>query len=78
MAAVIDLYIEYAKSRLEPATLEERKRYFQSFAESHGFRGVNDRECLPYHLTAWVDSHTEWESDWTRSHAVSIIHRPFN
>lgn len=30
------LYIEFAKSRLAPETLEERKRYFQSFAETHG------------------------------------------
>jgi hypothetical protein len=78
VAAVIDLYIEFAKSRFAPTTLEERKRYFQSFAEAHGFRIVNDRECLPYHLTAWVDSRTEWESDWTKNHAISIIHRPFN
>lgn len=78
VAAVIDLYIEFAKSRLAPTTLDERKRYFQSFAEAHGFRVVNDRECLPYHLTAWVDSRTEWESDWTKNHAISIVHRPFN
>jgi integrase len=78
VAAVIDLYIEFAKSRLDPTTLDERKRYFQSFAEAHGFRVVNDRECLPYHLTAWIDSRTEWASDWTKNHAVSIIHRPFN
>lgn len=78
VAAVIDLYIEFAKSRLASTTLEERKRYFQSFAELHGFRVVNDKECLPYHLTAWIDSRTEWESDWTKNHAISIIHRPFN
>lgn len=59
VAAVIDLYLKLAKSRLAPTTLDERTRYFQSFAEAHGFRVVNDRECLPYHLTAWVDSHTE-------------------
>jgi integrase len=78
VAAVINLYIEFAKSRLDPTTLEERKRYFQSFAEEHGFRVVSDRECLPYHLTSWIDSRTEWQSDWTKNHAVSIIHRPFN
>ncbi|OWK45540.1 tyrosine-type recombinase/integrase [Fimbriiglobus ruber] len=78
VAAVIDLYIEFAKSRLDPTTLEERKRYFQAFAEAHGFRAVNDRDCLPYHLTAWIDSKPEWQSDWTKNHAVAIIHRPFN
>jgi integrase len=76
--AFIDLYIEFAKTRLAPTTLEERKRCFQSFAEAHGFRVVNGRECLPYHLTAWVDSRTEWESDWTKNHAISTVHHPFN
>ncbi|MCE9562644.1 MAG: site-specific integrase [Planctomycetes bacterium] len=78
VAAVINLYIESAKSRIKPTTHEERKRYFQSFAETHGFRVVNDKECLPYHLTSWLDSKLEWESDWTKNHAVAIIHCPFN
>ncbi|QJX01174.1 tyrosine-type recombinase/integrase [Frigoriglobus tundricola] len=78
VAAVIDLYCDFAKTRLSETTYEERKRYFQSFAEKHGFRVVNDKECLPYHLTAWIDAHPEWASDWTKNHAIGIIHRPFN
>lgn len=78
VAAVIDLYCEFAKKRLGPASYEERRRYFQSFAEAHGFRAVNDRDCLPYHLTAWLDAHPEWASDWTKNHALAVVHRPFN
>ena len=50
----------------------------QRFAETHGFRRVNDKDCLPFHLTSWLDAHPQWESDWTKAAAVAIIHRPFN
>jgi hypothetical protein len=39
---------------------------------------VNDRDCLPFHLTSWLDGRPEWKSDWTKQHAVSVIHCPFN
>jgi integrase len=78
VAAVIDLYLTHARSRLDERTLYGKKLYLQSFAEAHGFRRVNDRECLPFHLTSWIDAHPEWASDWTKHHAVSIVHRPFN
>jgi integrase len=78
VASIINRYISFARTRIAPAVLGERERYFQSFAEAHGFREVNDRDCLPYHLTSWLDAHPEWASDWTKHHAVAIIHRPFN
>lgn len=30
-----------------------------AFAEVHGFRRVNDTDCLPFHLTSWIDAHAE-------------------
>jgi integrase len=78
VAAVIDLYLTHAKTRLSERSLYGRKIYLQSFAEAHGFRRVNDRECLPFHLTSWIDAHPEWESDWTKQHAIAVVHRPFN
>jgi integrase len=78
VAAVIDLYLTHAKGNLSERTLYERKLYLQLFAEAHGFRRVNDKDCLPFHLTSWLDAHPEWASDWTKNHAVAIIHRPFN
>jgi integrase len=78
VAAVIDLYLTHDKGKLAERTLYERKLYLQCFAEAHGFRKVNDRDCLPFHLTSWLDAHPEWASDWTKQHAVAVIHRPFN
>lgn len=78
VAAVIDLYLTHAKTRLDERTLYGKKLYLQSFAEAHGFRRVNDRECLPFHLTSWIDAHPEWASDWTKHHAVAVVHCPFN
>jgi integrase len=78
VAAVIDLYLTHAKTRMAERSLYGRKIYMQSFAEAHGFRRVNDRDCLPFHLTSWIDAHPEWASDWTKQHAIAVIHRPFN
>ena len=78
VAAVIDLYLTHAKNKLGEQSLYNRKLYLQGFAEAHGFRRVNDRECLPFHLTSWIDAHPEWGSDWTKQHVIAVIHRPFN
>ena len=78
VAAVIDLYLTHAKTKLSVESLYNRKLYLQCFAEAHGFRRVNDKDCLPFHLTIWLDAHPEWASDWTKSHAIAVIHRPFN
>jgi integrase len=78
VASVIDLYLTHAKAKLSERSLYERKLYLQLFAEEHGFRRVNDRECLPFHLTSWLDAHPEWASDWTKANAVAVVHRPFN
>src|SRR5262245_64439638 len=40
VAAVIDLYLEHAKTRCSERTLYERRLYLQAFAEKHGFRLV--------------------------------------
>ncbi len=78
VAAVIDLYMTHARAKLSSSTYEVCSVYWQLFAEEHGFRTVNDRECLPFHLTSWLDKHPEWVSDWTKHHAVSTVQAPFN
>src|SRR5205807_4032435 len=61
-----------------PAPSKERKGYLQLFAEEHGWRKVNDRDCLPVHAEQWVADHPAWRSDWTRSQVLQIVMRPFN
>ncbi len=78
VAGVIELYLRHAQGVLDERTLYERKLYLQSFAEAHGFRRANDLDAKPFHVTVWLDSHPEWKSDWTKAHAVAIVHRPFN
>jgi integrase len=78
VASVIDAYLTYAKSRYAACTYYERKRYLQMFAEAHGWRQVNDKDCLPLHLTSWLDAHPDWKSDWTLNQIVNVVMRPFN
>lgn len=76
IASIIDLYLSFARKRLAPRTYEEREHYLQAFAEHCGFRAV--AACRAYDLTAWLDSNSQWQSDWTISSIVAIVQRPFN
>jgi integrase len=76
VATVIDAYLEHARHDLDADTHLRRTRYLQMFAEAHGFRLV--KECLPIHLTQWLDGRTAWASDWTRATLVKIVQRAFN
>jgi hypothetical protein len=78
VASVIELYLRHAATRYAERTLYERRIILQAFAEAHGFRRANDRDCLPFHLTSFLDDHAAWKSDWTRQHAVAVVQRPFN
>jgi integrase len=78
VASIIDLYVTHARTRCSADTLAQRLYYLQAFAETHGWRKVNDRDCLPYHLTSWLDAHPAWKSDWTLAHAINVVQRPFN
>lgn len=78
VAEVIEHYLNHAARHLSPRTLYENTKLLQDFAEVHGFRRVNDRSCLPFHLTSWIDNHADWKSDWTIATAIKVIHRPFN
>jgi integrase len=78
VASIIDAYLSSAKKRYSERTYAERQRYLQQFAETHGWRKVNDQDCLPFHLSSWLDDHPDWKSDWTLAQIVNIIQRPFN
>ena len=38
----------------------------------------NDQDCRPFHLTAWLDAHPQWKSDWTMAQIINTVQRPFN
>ena len=78
VASIIEAYLTHARTRYASRTYYERRRYLQLFAEAHGWRKVNDRDCLPLHLTSWLDAHPDWQSDWTLNQIVNVIQRPFN
>jgi integrase len=78
VASVIDRYLTLYRHKYSERAFEERRRYLQLFAEAHGWRKVNDRDCLPVHVEEWLAEHPEWRSDWTKAQLVSIVLRPFN
>jgi integrase len=76
VASVIDLFLIYPKRSYAPRTYANLEHYLQRFAEAHGFRLVKDSKLL--HFTAWLDSHAEWASEWTRSTVIKSVQRAFN
>ena len=76
VASVIDLYLIHSKRLYAPQSYANRRYYLQLFAEAHGFRLI--RDCLPLHITLWLDANPQWVSDWTRSNVVRIVGRAFN
>jgi integrase len=78
VASIIDLYLNLHGRAYSDDALAIRRHYLQDFAEAHGWRIVNDKDCLPFHVTSWLESHPDWASDWTKAHAVAVVQRPFN
>jgi site-specific recombinase XerD len=78
VADVIERYLKLHQAKYSERAFEERRRYLQLFAEAHGFRKINDRDCLPVHVEEWLADRPEWRSDWTKAQIVSIVMRPFN
>jgi integrase len=76
VASIIDLYLTHSKRSYSQRSFATRHHYLERFAEAHGFRPIS--ECLPIHLTGWLDSNLKWKSDWTLANVVSIIQPPFN
>lgn len=76
VASVIETYHDSARKRLAERSLYERRLILQRFAEAHGWRRVAD--CLPYHLSGWIDANPQWTSDWTVAQVVNVIQRVFN
>jgi integrase len=78
VADVIDRYLTLHKGKYSKEAFAERFYYLQLFAEAHGWRKVNDRDCLPVYVSEWIADHADWKSDWTKAHIVQVVMRPFN
>ena len=76
VASIIETYLGFARSRLAENTLANRTPYLQSFAETHGWRLLE--ECKPFHMESWLHDHKDWVSDWTKSSAVRNVQVAFN
>ena len=76
VASIIERYQSFAEKRLAEGTKASRWPYLQSFAETHGWRLIS--EARPDHMQQWLDSHPEWESDWTKSGALRNVQVAFN
>ncbi|MCX7425414.1 MAG: hypothetical protein NTW96_07285 [Planctomycetia bacterium] len=72
VVSIIDEYLVFAQKHVAGSTFYEQKLYLQEFCKTYGARRI--QECIPYHLTKWVDSHPKWESAWTRAYAIRSLY----
>lgn len=54
----------------------ERCRNRAEFVDYAGMLRIDD--LIPDDLEGWIESHADWESDWTRLRIANTIKRPFN
>ena len=73
--SIVEAYTEWASSRVSARTISDRKRFLGPFLAAHGFRPVS--QCIPWHLSSWVDSQTTWGS-WPKDDAVKSVMAAFN
>lgn len=76
VANVAALYLQHTKNEQHTRTFESRKRHLDAFVKEHGQLAIKDAK--PFHLKFWLDSQTQWKSDWTRKGVVSSIQHCFN
>ena len=76
VADCIDLYLEHARKRLAPSTLERREHFLARWREAAGHLEL--AEATPFHLEAWLNDQPTYKSAWTEHTAVANIQTPFN
>ena len=76
VADTIDLYLEHARKRLAPSTLERREYLLARWREAAGHLKL--AEATPFHFEAWLNDQPTYKSAWTEHSAVANIQTPFN
>lgn len=76
VASIIDAYLDQHQRAVGERTYYEHRRLLQKFAEAYGNRHVKD--CLPFHLSSWLDQQKRWKSKSTRSTVINAVQASFN
>jgi len=74
VVAVFDLFLDHSRNHNGARTYEWYRGFLQDFADRYGALRVED--LRPFHLTRWLDSHTEWGG--TRRGAIAAVKRALN
>lgn len=73
VAAVCDLFLDWAERHTAPRTFAFYRKFLQDFCSHVGRLPV--RDLVPYHATKWLDLHPKWKG--SRRCAVISIKRAF-
>lgn len=76
VSSVVLSYLWHERRRLSRSSLHARKGFLLALCRELGRKRVID--CRAIHLTNWIDSHREWQSEWTRHSVVKYVQTAFN
>jgi integrase len=74
VATLCDLFLDYSQRHNQPETYAWHKNYLTSFCKQCG--RLNSKQVKPFHLTRWLDSHSNWTG--ARRSAQAIVKRAFS
>lgn len=80
VGCVIDLYLahldyRHAAGDYSAQALQNARRELRAFAKEHGAKPL--ALCRRHDLTVWLESHPQWQSNWTKKRVLDTICRPF-
>lgn len=73
---VVAAFLDHARTESVARVHAERQRILRAFAKAHGDLPLADAKG--FHLRFWVDSQTQWKSDWTKKGVIAVVQRAFN
>lgn len=76
VAELVDQYLARIKRKIGARTYAERERLLLQYRAHAGDSLIS--ELIPDDLQSYLDSHTEWASDWTLHGVCGILKLPFS
>lgn len=76
VSQVVGLYLGQNAANYAVDAQRERTRILSLFCAEHGHKPI--AACRPADLVFWLNSHTEWASDWSKLRVIRTVGRPFN
>ncbi|HWB14491.1 MAG TPA: site-specific integrase [Pirellulales bacterium] len=77
VAAIIDKFLDYAKTHNAESTYDWYRKYLQDFVDHLKPKTLKVAKLKKHHVTEWLDAHPTWGNSKKRG-ALTAVRRVFN